>query len=60
MNRKTVFQELRVNQLMKYSFLLYSKNEWFLLFYGVCGKEDEIREKRGHLFAWSCALLAVE
>lgn len=33
MNRKTVFQELRVNQLMKYSFLFYSKDGGGLLFY---------------------------
>ena len=32
MNRKTVFQELRVNQLMKYSFFILFKRRMVLIF----------------------------
>lgn len=47
MNRKTVFQELRVNQLMKYSFFILFKRRMvltFLLgFWQIVDRKEQLR-----------------
>jgi hypothetical protein len=47
MNRKTVFQELRVNQLMKYSFFILFKRRrvlTFLLgFWQIVDRKEQLR-----------------
>ena len=41
MNRKTVFQELRVNQLMKYSFFILFKRRMVLTFIGFLANSGQ-------------------
>lgn len=47
MNRKTVFQELRINQLMKYSFFILFKRRmvltFLLVFWQIVDRKEQLR-----------------